>query len=186
MYRWWATAAIAVAATLLAGCGGGGTAIRSGRVLISSAAVSEGATLVGTTGRQLEATADDVSRLSSQADVPEDVVRTVAPQLDRQTVWQRSVSSARRAYGRVPEELKQPVTSVACQAATGQITTREELYTAVAEEFEVRSMSDDEIVAVIDDIESLYSDLIEARTSADPEQRASAVLFCFTVDELQG
>lgn len=179
--------ATTLTAVLLAGCSGGtGPVVRSSRVVLSQTAVSEGARLVGAASQTVEASADDVSRLSTQAGVSEEVVRSVAPQLDQQSVWQRSVNSARSAYRRVPEELKQPVTSVACQAATGQIENREDFYRAVAEEFDVMNMSEDELGVVINDISGLYEDLVKARQSTDPNERASAVLFCFTVSQLEG
>lgn len=153
-------------------------------VVVAQPAVREISGLVGASTRTIGASASEVSQLSKMANVTEEVVVDVAPQLERESLWKRSMDSTRSAYREVPDSVKKPAISIACQWVTGEIRTREDFEKSLLEEFDFAKMTDNEVQQAVQDIETLHDDLADALASSDPDERATAVLICFTMDHV--
>lgn len=126
--------------------------------------------------------ADDVGRLADQAGVADDVIRQVAPKLDEQPVWQRSLNGARTVYERTPEQVRSNLVGIACDGMRGKITTYAELYENVLIRFE--GATQDEIEALVSAVEKLWQELLDASVSEDPQLKAGAALTCYTVEQV--
>jgi len=165
---------------LLAGCGSG-----SGSLQIADGAVQQGARVVGNKSvTAVKLSTDDVTRLADQARVSEDVIREVAPQLDNQSVWQRSLSGVQTVYQQTPAELRGNLVGLACDGMNGEIATQQQLAANVQQRFQVNNQ--DELTQLVHDVVGLWQDLYEARNSGDPDLQAAAVLACFTVEAMVG
>lgn len=159
---------------LLSSCG-------AGSVKVATGAARQGGTALGHSPVTIEASADDVARLASRAQVKDDVIRQVAPKLDQQPTWQKSLSGARTIYDEVPDDVKEVLVGVACDGVNGEIDSVESLQVSIASKVVA---SPDQISALVDSVRGLWDDLYQASMSGDPEVRASALLTCFTIEQI--
>lgn len=166
-----------VVAVTAAACGGG-------KVEVAQAAVREVGTVVGSSRGTLELTAGDVTHLASEAGVAEGVIRDTAPKLDNETLWSQSMTNLHQMYEATPDEVRSNLVSIACDGVRGKITTAQQLEENIAERFADYSPSEGQQLA--NDVLGLWQNLYEARTSSDPNLQASAVLTCFTVEQMVG
>jgi hypothetical protein len=132
----------------------------------------------------VELSTDDVSRLAGQANVEDDVIREVAPELEQQSVWSRSLNHMKSVYEQTPEEIRSNVVGVACELVTGEITTQEEFAESIRSRFQGATQEEEVQLALA--IFELGLELDAAAASADPQERAAAVLTCFTAEQLTG
>src|SRR5215204_1321758 len=92
---------------MVAGCGGGGA--HAGVEIAERAVVQGRQVLHKAPATKVVVSGEEVARLAQSAHVGEETVRTVAPTLDQQSVWQHSVKAAGSIYERVPDQVKQPI-----------------------------------------------------------------------------
>ncbi|HEU4568934.1 MAG TPA: hypothetical protein VFR99_12935 [Marmoricola sp.] len=173
-------AALAALAGLagLTGCG-------PSEVQIARQAVKEAATTVGDHGvTSIRLNADEISRLAEEAGVSDSVIRDTAPRLDDESLWSSSLLDLEELYSATPGEIRSNLVGLACDGARGQITSQEQLIDNVAHRFPDRPPT--QIHDLADDVVQLWQDLYDASNSNDPQLQASAVLTCFTVEQVVG
>lgn len=152
---------------------------------ISGSAVRQATAALGTrSAPEITLTAAEVTSLASRAGVEDDVIRRVAPQLENQGIWGRSLKGAKTVYQQTPEEVRSNLVGLACEGWRGEIATREDLYLAIAER--LYGATQDEYIAFLDSVDGLWQDLYEAGQSNDPDRRAAAILACYTVENVIG
>lgn len=125
---------------------------------------------------------DDISRLAREADTVEAAIREVAPQLDAQPLWKRSLAGVQDVYMQTPDEIRSNLVGLACQGATGDISSADELWANVLERFQESTQSD--AVQYYRSALGLWQDIYEASLSSEPQVRATAVLACYTVENV--
>lgn len=161
----------------LTSCGGGAK--------VAAGAVDDAGRAFGNEAvTAIELSSDDVTRLAGQAGVEDDVIRDVAPSLDRQSIWRQSVDGATEAYREVPGDLRSELVGLACDVLTGQITTDDQLNA----EFQSRlgALTWDPDRKLVDEFLSILGEMDAARQSNDPQRQAAAVLTCFTFEQAAG
>lgn len=168
----------------LAGCGGGQVA-KAAAVQIAKGAVAEVGSVVGQRGvTTIELSSEQVARLANQANVADDVIRTAAPVLDESPLWSRSIGGLKTVYTNTPGEIRATVAGMACDGVRRKITTVAQLEQNLVTRFAGYSKS--QISQLTNDVLGLYKELDAALVSTDPSRKASAVLFCFTVEQAVG
>jgi hypothetical protein len=170
------TAAFVGVVVLLAGCSGQ-------TVKISAGAVDQAAAAIGGSARgSLELTADDLSRLAAASNVSEDVIRSTAPQADSTPLWQRTLRSAKTLEARTEGSVRDVALGVACDGFNGDITSVDQLYASLAGQ--LAGLTESELRAIAEATVSLWQELYDAHNSSDPEERAAAVLACYTLESV--
>jgi len=174
------TLATLVALALVAGVSGCASGVK-----VASGAADDAARLFGTRAADVvELSGDDVSLLASRAGVQDDVIRSVAPELDRQPLWRRSLTGVGRAYDRVPSDVRSGLVATSCDILSGEISTVAELEDALYDQ--LAGATQDEVDQALEVLEDLVFDLQQAYASDDPDTKAAAVLTCFTFEEAVG
>jgi hypothetical protein len=165
-----------LAAVVLGGCGGGGVRVAAGAA--DQAAVAIG----GVGGQVVELSADDVARMARVGAVSEDAIRAAAGQADEQPQWARWMASARQVAARTDNEVRDVALGSACDALNGEITTEQELYESLAGQLE--GLTQSELESVYTATLDLYGNLAEAVQSGDPARRVSALIACYTLQQV--
>jgi len=176
---------LAMAGTLLCGCGLLAGCSGSGGVTIARAASHEAAELAGVRAQAIELTGADVTRLAKKVNVPEDEIRQVAPQLDSQTSWQRTLAAGQGLRRAADDPLGKVAIGVACDGLNGKIRSEQDLETSIF----VQGgglLSQGKALAVRQAAQELYANLVAASQSDDPHLRATVALTCFAVQKAGG
>lgn len=111
-----------------------------------------------------------------------EAISQVAPRLDEQLVWQRSLQGAKTVYEQTPGEIRSNLFGIACKYWRGELNGEGDLVGEIKQRF--RALSHDELQALTAAALGLWSELEEAAQSDDPHARASAALTCFTIEQV--
>lgn len=149
---------------------------------VAGSAVDDAARALNVGARTVELSSDDVSRLAANADVSDDVVRRVAPEVDHKPTWDRVVSGLTTVDRASDGHIRSVALGMACDAVNGDIRTEEDLYRSLANQ--LVELTQQELRAVYDATRELWQDLYDALTGPDPELRATAVIACYTVEQI--
>ena len=171
--RRYAVSAILLAAVLV-GCG----PAASGAVKVAGGAVDDAASVLGASRQTVALTGDDVSRLAGQARVSDDAIQSVAPRVNSQPLWNRSMRAARNVAVHTEGEVRALAISVACDAVNGKVHTYQDLYGSLAGH--LQGMSATRVQSVAEATLQLWQNLYTAYTSDYPEERAAAAILCYT------
>ena len=145
-------------------------------------AVDQAAAAIGGSARgSLELTADDLSRLAAASNVSEDVIRSTAPQADSTPLWQRTLRSAKTLEARTEgpsatSRWELPATASTERSPPSISSTPPWLVSSLASRS--RSCEPSQrppCVAVAG---------TRGHNSSDPEERAAAVLACYTLESV--
>ena len=156
----------------------------SGSVRVARSAVDETAAVLSLTPEQVVLSADEVSTLAGQVGVSDEVVRTVAPQVDQQPAWSRVITRVRSVDQATDGEIRNTALSLACDAVNGEITSSDELWNSLLQQLE--GLSQNELEQAYFDTIELYEDLDEAIQSGDPQTRATVIVMCHTAEQMSG
>ncbi len=180
--QWSRVTAGVVAVVLLSGCVPKGPVVET-VVRLSKTALDD---VAGAAGKQVDdvigLSARDANDVAIRANVDEVVIRKIAPVLDEQLMWKRTLSGVETVYRQTPDELRSNLFGLACETLAGEITTEEELASNIQQRFTTASWEEE--VALMNAVLGLWQSLIEAHEDPDPEVRAVAALACFTVEKV--
>jgi hypothetical protein len=169
-------ACLLLSAMALAACGGSG--VRVGTTAVDEAARAMGAA----SGRVVELTSDDVSRLAGAGGVSEDSIRTVAVAVDAQPQWRQWLGSARTVYARTDGDVRTVALGTACDGVNGRIGSADELYWSLAQQ--LSGLSEPQLKSVYEATVDLWNDLYEARSGDDPDRKSAALITCYVLQQL--
>lgn len=182
--RWSRVIACVMTLVLLTACAAKEPIIK-GVAQLSRAASDDMARAAGKQlGATFDLTADDAARMATQWRVDEAVIRRVAPVLDEQPVWKRTLAGVKTVYEQIPDELRSNIAGLACEGLTGEITTYSELVIKLRERFKTSSLVQD--VALANAVMELWQVLSEASRDTSQEVRAAGALTCFGVEQVAG
>jgi hypothetical protein len=165
----------------LVGCTSGEVKTAS-KVVLDPEAVRVLASGLDTAPRRIVLPRPVVDDVASRAGVKASRVRKAAPDIGSTSIWMRSARRLGSAYTGLPGPVREVLVDVACQEFTGQISQDEVLQKA-GEGLAAHGLPEN-LQTMLATFE-LTNDLHAALQSDDPEQRVSAVLFCYTVSELR-
>jgi hypothetical protein len=133
--------------------------------------------------RRLTLPPADLARLSRGTGLGQDVLATVAPELHQQPAWRLAFERSQRAYQVTPDDVRDSLVSLGCQAVTGQIRTEKQLRDAVDSQAVALALSPSETLSFYYGALQLSKELAQAAGNADRD-KASVVLFCYVVDQV--
>lgn len=151
----------------------------AGSLRISASAVDDAARGVGAASRELVLTSDDVAHLAQEAQVTDDVIRGVAPQVDSLPQWRQQLSHVGEVYQQVQDsEAAQIVVGVSCDGLKGKISTSADVYDSLVQQ--LPAGMEREAQQLAEDSMELWQDMYTAFTTGTDQDRAAVSLACYT------